>query len=101
QCKRRRRRFNVQCKEKGHEQKGVKATLRYFECTNCHRRCSSTERAGPQTGCENCGKHNAWQRCGAHSGKGPATGQRDKRFVAALSEWTDQRDLSLAATDCR
>ncbi|CAM9446894.1 unnamed protein product [Discosporangium mesarthrocarpum] len=100
QCKHRRHRFSPRCKDLGHQQRPIKATLFYFECTNCRRRCSSTERI-PRVGCEGCGKHNAWQRCGAHNGRGPPTGERDKRFVAALSEWTDQRDLSLAATDFR
>ncbi|CAB1115167.1 unnamed protein product [Ectocarpus sp. CCAP 1310/34] len=99
-CKTRRSRFNKHCKDLGHDQKGVKATLRFFECTNCRKRCSSTERV-PRTGCESCGRHDMWKRCGARPGRGPAEGPRDKRFVAALSEWTDQRDLSLAAPDCR
>eukprot|EP00752_Nemacystus_decipiens_P001893 g1823.t1 len=100
QCKTRRSRFNKNCRDLGHEQKGIKATLRFFECTNCRKRCSSTERV-PQTGCESCGRHNMWKRCGARPGRGPAEGSRDKRFVTAVSEWTDQRDLSLAAPDFR
>ncbi|CAM9493279.1 unnamed protein product [Ectocarpus sp. 4 AP-2014] len=99
-CKTRRSRFNKRCRDLGHDQKGIKATLRFFECTNCRKRCSSTERV-PRTGCESCGRHDMWKRCGARPGRGPAEGPRDKRFVAALSEWTDQRDLSLAAPDCR
>eukprot|EP00903_Cladosiphon_okamuranus_P008107 g7814.t1 len=100
QCKTRCSRFNKNCRDLGHDQNGVKATLRFFECTNCRKRCSSTERV-PLTGCESCGRHNMWKRCGARPGRGPAEGPRDKRFVAAMSEWTDQRDLSLAAPDFR
>ncbi|CAN0204685.1 unnamed protein product [Scytosiphon promiscuus] len=100
QCKTRRSHFNKRCRDLGHDQKGVKATLRFFECTNCRKRRSSTDRM-PQTGCEGCGRHNMWKRCGARPGRGPADGPRDKRFVAAMSEWTDQRDLSLAAPDFR
>ncbi|CAM9990194.1 unnamed protein product [Sphacelaria rigidula] len=100
QCKMRRTFFSKRCKELGHEQKSVKATLRYFECTNCRRRMQTTERV-PQLGCEGCGKHNEWKRCGARPGRGCAEGPRDKRFVTAMSEWTDQRDLSLAAADLR
>lgn len=85
QCKTRRSRFNKRCRDLGHDQKGVKATLRFFECTNCRKRCSSTERV-PRTGCESCGRHDMWKRCGARPGRGPAEGPRDKRFVAALSE---------------
>ncbi|CAM9661668.1 unnamed protein product, partial [Ectocarpus sp. 12 AP-2014] len=84
-CKTRRSRFNKRCRDLGHDQKGVKATLRFFECTNCRKRCSSTERV-PRTGCESCGRHDMWKRCGARPGRGPAEGPRDKRFVAALSE---------------
>ncbi|CBN77237.1 conserved unknown protein [Ectocarpus siliculosus] len=90
QCKTRRSRFNKRCRDLGHDQKGVKATLRFFECTNCRKRCSSTERV-PRTGCESCGRHDMWKRCGARPGRGPAEGPRDKRFVAALSESGGER----------
>ncbi|CAM9686028.1 unnamed protein product [Ascophyllum nodosum] len=99
ECKIRRGHFSKRCRDLGHQQKGVKATLRFFECTICRRRKSCTERV-PHTGCEFCGK-NEWKRCGARPGRGHAEDSRDKRFVAAMSEWTDQRDLSLAAADVR
>lgn len=85
QCKMRRTYFSKRCKDLGHEQKRVKATLRFFECTNCRKRRSCTERM-PQTGCDGCGAHNSWKRCGARPGRGQADGPRDKRFVTAVSE---------------
>lgn len=59
--------------------------MRFFECTNCRKRTKCTKGI-PQTGCEGCGKHDAWKRCGARPGRGPAEGPRDKQFVAAVSE---------------
>lgn len=90
QCKIQRSHFSKRCRDLGHQQKGVKATLRFFECTNCRRRKSCTDRI-PQTGCEFCGKHE-WKPCGAHPGRGHAEDSRDKRFVAAMSEVSHSRD---------